>query len=211
RRHAGVHGPARARRDDVCPHARFQLSGRAVGRPQRGGGAQAGPEGAVPGPGAAPGAALQRQRRADLHRLQSQPVTDYSHIGVVGGGAWGTALASLARRAGRRVSLWSRDPSISQAIAAKRANPIYLPGVALEAGIEAARDLGDLASGDALLLVSPAQAVRALAPRLPGTSPIVICAKGIEASTGLLMPELMAELLPARPLAMLSGPSFAEE
>jgi len=138
-------------------------------------------------------------------------MTEVGHIGVVGGGAWGTALASLARRAGRRVSLWSRDPSISQAIATKRANPIYLPGVALEPGIEAARDLGVLVSCDALLLVSPAQAVRALAPRLPGTSPIVICAKGIEASTGLLMPELMAELLPARPLAMLSGPSFAEE
>ena len=108
-------------------------------------------------------------------------MNEYGHIGVVGGGAWGTALASLARRAGRRVTLWSRDPSISQAIATKRANPIYLPGVALEAGIEAARDLGVLASCDALLLVSPAQAVRGLAPRLPGSVSIVICAKGIEA------------------------------
>ena len=138
-------------------------------------------------------------------------MSEFGHIGVVGGGAWGTALASLARRAGRRVTLWSRDPSISQAIAIKRANPIYLPGTTLEAGIEAARDLGALASCDALLLVSPAQAVRSLAPRLPGTGPIVICAKGIEAATGLLMPELMAELVPGRPLAMLSGPSFAEE
>jgi glycerol-3-phosphate dehydrogenase (NAD(P)+) len=138
-------------------------------------------------------------------------VTDFDHIGVVGGGAWGTALASLARRAGRQVTLWSRDPSISQAIATKRANPIYLPGAALEPGIEAARDLGALASCDVLLLVSPAQAVRSLAPRLPGAGPIVICAKGIEAATGLLMPELMAELVPGRSLAMLSGPSFAEE
>ena len=55
-------------------------------------------------------------------------MTEFGHIGVVGGGAWGTALASLARRAGRRVTLWSRDPAISQAIATKRANPIYLPG-----------------------------------------------------------------------------------
>jgi glycerol-3-phosphate dehydrogenase (NAD(P)+) len=138
-------------------------------------------------------------------------VSDYGHIGVVGGGAWGTALASLARRAGRHVSLWSRDPSIAQAIATKRANPIYLPGIALEPGIEAARDLSALAACQALLLVAPAQAVRSLAPRLPGSGPIVICAKGIEASSGLLMPELMAELLPQRPLAMLSGPSFAEE
>src|SRR5260370_5335207 len=132
-------------------------------------------------------------------------------MGGVGGGAGGTALASLARRAGRQVTLWSRDPSISQAIATKRANPIYLPGAGLEAGIEAARDLAALASCDALLLVSPAQAVRWLALRRPGSGPIVICAKGIEAATGLLMPELMAELLPGRPLAMLSGPSFAEE
>src|SRR5260370_12075083 len=132
-------------------------------------------------------------------------------MGGVGGGAGGGALPSLARRAGRQVTLWSRDPSISQAIATKRANPIYLPGVTLEAGIEAARDLAGLASCDALLLVSPAQAVRSLAPRLPGMGPIVICAKGIEGETGLLIPELMTELLPSRPLAVLSGPSFAEE
>jgi glycerol-3-phosphate dehydrogenase (NAD(P)+) len=138
-------------------------------------------------------------------------VSAIGHIGVVGGGAWGTALACLARRASRRVTLWSRDPSISQAIATKRANPIYLPGVTLEAGIEAARDIAGLARCDALLLVSPAQAVRSLAPSLPGTGPIVICAKGIEAKSGLLMPEVMTELSPSRPLAVLSGPSFAEE
>ena len=134
-----------------------------------------------------------------------------SHIGVVGGGAWGTALACLARRAGRRVTLWSRDPAISRGIAQDRANPVYLPGIALEAGIEAALSLEAVASCDVLLLVCPAQAVRELAPRLPGGSPVVICAKGIEGSTGLLMPEVFEQIQPDRRLALLSGPSFAEE
>ena len=133
------------------------------------------------------------------------------HIGVVGGGAWGTALACLARRADRRVSLWSRDPAIASAIARDRANPVYLPGATLDAGIEAASDLAALGNCDALLLVCPAQAVREMAARLTGDAPVVICAKGIEASSGLLMPEVLADVLPGRPLAMLSGPSFAEE
>src|SRR5471032_2116546 len=88
-----------------------------------------------------------------------------AHIGVVGGGAFGTALACLARRAGREVTLWSRDPTISKAIATERKNDVYLPGIPLEAGIAAAPDLDALAKCDALLLVCPAQAVRALAER----------------------------------------------
>jgi glycerol-3-phosphate dehydrogenase (NAD(P)+) len=133
------------------------------------------------------------------------------HIGVVGGGAWGTALACLARRAGRRVTLWSRDPAISKAIATERANPVYLAGIPLDAGIEAATDLAALGACDVLLLVCPAQAVRELAHRLPGDSPVVICAKGIEASSGLLMPEVLEQVQPKRRIALLSGPSFAEE
>jgi glycerol-3-phosphate dehydrogenase (NAD(P)+) len=138
-------------------------------------------------------------------------MSDMGHIGVVGGGAWGTALACLARRAGRQVTLWSRDPSVSAAIAHDRSNPVYLPGFPLDDGIEAASDLAALGACDAILLVSPAQAVRELAARLAGAAPVVICAKGIEASSGLLMPEVLAEVLPGRPIAMLSGPSFAEE
>ena len=138
-------------------------------------------------------------------------MSSLGHIGVVGGGAWGTALACLARRAGRRVTLWSRDPAISNAIASDRANPVYLPGLALDAGIEAAPDLASLGNCDAVLLACPAQAVRVVAARLPGSSPVLICAKGIEAASGLLMPEVLAEVLPGRPIAMLSGPSFAEE
>ncbi len=132
-------------------------------------------------------------------------------IGVVGGGAWGTALACLARRAGREVTLWSRDPAISFAIAREQANPVYLPGHVLEPGIEAAPNLQALDDCGAILLACPAQAVRTLIRSLSGAGPLVICAKGIEAATGLLMPEVLAEELPGRAFAMLSGPSFAEE
>ncbi len=138
-------------------------------------------------------------------------MSDVMHIGIVGGGAFGTVLACLGRRAGRRVTLWSRDPSVAAAIARDRSNPVYLPGFPLDAGIEAASDLAALAACDAILLVCPAQAVRELAARLTGSAPVVICAKGMEVSSGLLMPEVLAEVLPGRPIAMLSGPSFAEE
>lgn len=133
------------------------------------------------------------------------------HIGVVGGGAWGSALACLARRAGRKVTLWSRDGAIARAIADERRNPVYLPCLTLEAGIEAATDLDNLRACQAILLACPAQALRELARRLPGGAPVVICAKGIEASSGLLMPEVLHEAMPRRAFAMLSGPSFAEE
>ncbi|MDP1752508.1 MAG: NAD(P)H-dependent glycerol-3-phosphate dehydrogenase [Reyranella sp.] len=138
-------------------------------------------------------------------------MTAVHHIGVVGGGAWGTALACLARRAGRKVTVWSRDPAISTAIAQQHANPVYLSGMTLDAGIEAAADLASLGACDTVLLACPAQAVRVVVASLPGSSPVVICAKGIEAVSGLLMPEVLGEVLPGRPLAMLSGPSFAEE
>lgn len=138
-------------------------------------------------------------------------MSDVHHIGVVGGGAWGTALACLARRATRRVTLWSRDPAISASIVHKRTNPVYLPGQVLEPGIEIAFALASLEACDAILLACPAQAVRTVAAGLPGTSPVVICSKGIETATGLLMPEVLAEVMPNRPFAILSGPSFAEE
>jgi glycerol-3-phosphate dehydrogenase (NAD(P)+) len=138
-------------------------------------------------------------------------VSTLGHIGVVGGGAWGTALACLARRAGRRVTLWSRDRSIAEAIARDRRNPVYLSDTTLEAGIEAAADLDALDSCGVVLLACPAQAVRELSARLAGSAPVVICAKGIETATGLLMPEVLEQTLPDRPIGMLSGPSFAEE
>jgi len=137
-------------------------------------------------------------------------------IGIIGGGAWGSALALTARRAGRDVVLWAREPEVAAAINRDHANPLFLPGVALDPAIGATTELAHAVRGaDALLLVAPAQHLRALAaglaPLLPAGLPVVICAKGIEEGTGALMSEVIAATLPHAPLAVLSGPTFASE
>jgi glycerol-3-phosphate dehydrogenase (NAD(P)+) len=135
-------------------------------------------------------------------------------IGVVGAGAWGTALAATARRAGRHVLLWAREAEVARSINETGRNPLFLPEVALE-GIGATTDLADLAGFDALLLVAPAQFLRGvcrdLRPHLRAGVPVVLCAKGIELSTGLLMSDVVNQELPGAPLAVLSGPTFAAE
>ena len=139
----------------------------------------------------------------------------YAHIGIVGGGAWGTALALTARRAGRRVTLWAREPDVVDDINRARRNERYLPGHAIEQGIVATPALPDAAACDVVLLVTPAQVSRVLAqelaPLVPASVPVVVCAKGIEAATGKLMPEVASEALPGHSISMLSGPTFAEE
>jgi glycerol-3-phosphate dehydrogenase (NAD(P)+) len=137
-------------------------------------------------------------------------------IGIIGGGAWGSALALTARRAGRDVVLWAREPEVAAAINRDHANPLFLPGVALDPAIGATTELAHAVRGaEALLLVAPAQHLRALAaglkPLLPAGLPVVICAKGIEEGTGALMSELVAATLPQAPRAVLSGPTFASE
>ncbi len=137
-------------------------------------------------------------------------------IGIIGGGAWGTALALTARRAGREVILWAREAEVVAAINRDHANPLFLPGVALDPAIRATADLSEAVAGaDALLLVVPAQHLRSLATALgkslPVPLPLVICCKGIEESGGALMSEVVAAALPAMPLAVLSGPTFAAE
>ncbi len=136
-------------------------------------------------------------------------------IGIIGAGAWGTALAATARVAGCGVTLWARSGALADEINAKHENPIYLPGVALDPLIRATDDLAEAAAADAVLLVTPAQRLREiarrLAPRLPASRPLVICAKGVEQGTLALMTEVLAESLPGRPLAVLSGPTFATE
>ena len=125
-----------------------------------------------------------------------------NRIGVIGAGAWGTALAAVAWRAGRAVVLWGRDP-------ARRA------AAAPDAGIEATADLARAARCDAALLAVPAQAVRevagALRPLLAADAPVVVCAKGIERGTRMTMSEVVGDVLPGRPVAVLSGPNFAGE
>ncbi len=136
-------------------------------------------------------------------------------IAVLGGGAWGTALAQAGRAAGREVLLWARDPALAGTINERHENPRYLPGIALDPAIRAGSDLAEAAERDLLLLVVPAQHLRTLAERLdplvPEERPLVVCSKGIEQGTGALMSEMLAEVLPGRPLAVLSGPTFARE
>jgi glycerol-3-phosphate dehydrogenase (NAD(P)+) len=136
-------------------------------------------------------------------------------VGVIGAGAWGTALAQVCARAGLAVALQAREAEVVQSIAAKRENALFLPGVILEPEITAVADMASLASCDLILAVAPAQhlrsALNALAPHLRAGAPVVLCAKGVEQGTLKLMTQVAAETLPDAPLAVLSGPSFAGE
>ncbi|MDE0276121.1 MAG: NAD(P)-dependent glycerol-3-phosphate dehydrogenase [Defluviicoccus sp.] len=136
-------------------------------------------------------------------------------IGILGAGAWGTALAVVAREAGREVVLWTRRKSLARSIVETGRNPDYLNGVALGPRIAATADPAEAAGADALLLAVPAQAVRKtcalLAPHLAPSVPVAVCAKGIERESAKTMSEVAGEALPGNPAAILSGPTFAAE
>lgn len=138
-------------------------------------------------------------------------------IGVIGGGAWGTALASVAARAnlGETVRLWALEKDVVTSVNKSHENTPYLAGIELDARIKATNDYADLADRDAVLLVPPAQHLRAvleaLAPHLEKQVPLIICSKGIEQGTMKLMGEVASEAAPGHPLAVLSGPSFAAD
>ncbi len=138
----------------------------------------------------------------------------FDHIAVIGAGAWGTALALTCARAGRSVTLFEHDTANAAALAQKRES-LFLPGVRLDDGIALAGDLADAARKQAILLVVPAQAVRAaataLAPLITERTPVIVCAKGIERGTKKFMAELVAECAPNAAPAILSGPSFAAD
>jgi glycerol-3-phosphate dehydrogenase (NAD(P)+) len=139
-----------------------------------------------------------------------------ARIAIIGGGAWGTALGCVARRAGHDAALWVRETDVVDAINAGKGNPIFLPGIALESGIVATNDMAvALAGADAVLLVAPSQFLRSVAasmrPHLKAGTPVVLCAKGIEHDTLALMTEAAAAALPGTPIAVLSGPTFARE
>lgn len=138
-----------------------------------------------------------------------------TRVGIVGAGAWGTALGMVARRAGRSVIQWAREPDVVEGINERHLNGKFLPGVILDPEIRATSDLGEATHADAVLLAAPAQNLRTIAQAAshtwrPGVAAI-ICAKGIEDGSGALMSEIVAETLPAAPVAVLSGPSFAAE
>jgi glycerol-3-phosphate dehydrogenase (NAD(P)+) len=139
-----------------------------------------------------------------------------SRLAVIGAGAWGTALAVAARRAGADPVLWARDPQLAAAINERHANPSFLPGIALDPAIIATADLSAATeTAEGALIVVPAQFVRALLTRLATVLPcgaqVLLCAKGIELGSLKTMSELAGEILPDSPIAVLSGPSFAGE
>ena len=137
-------------------------------------------------------------------------------IGVIGGGAFGTAMACVVRRSGHRVRLWALEREVAESINATHSNPHFLPGVALDPAIEATNDLASAArDADFLISAVPAQHVRqiagALRPFVRDGMPVVSCSKGIERGSCALMPEVLRDALPQAVIAVLSGPSFAKE
>ena len=138
----------------------------------------------------------------------------FQRIAVVGAGAWGTALANCAARAGRDVTLWARDAAVAAQLTTTRENP-RLPGVRLDERIAATGAIADAKQSDAVLLAVPAQDLRtaaiALAPHARAGTPIVACAKGIERGTHRFMTEIIGEEMPSALPAILSGPSFAAD
>lgn len=136
-------------------------------------------------------------------------------IGVIGGGAWGTALAQSFAGAGKKVIIWAREDDVVSNINNRHENTPFLPGIPLHENISATNDLALAAKAEALLLVTPAQYLRAtfenLKPHVAADVPLVICAKGIEIETGVLMSQIAAEMMPKNPLAILTGPTFAAE
>src|SRR3984957_13123840 len=139
----------------------------------------------------------------------------YSRIAILGGGAWGTALAIATIAAGRTTHLWAREEDVVTSITRDHENKRFLPGIALPKELSATGDLSHAVQADALLITAPAQVLgdfaRMLAPLIAPGMPVVICAKGIEKNTGRLLHEIVAEALPTASCAILSGPSFARE
>jgi glycerol-3-phosphate dehydrogenase (NAD(P)+) len=142
-------------------------------------------------------------------------MSGFKTVGVIGAGAWGTALAETCARAGLKAVVWAREPEVRVSIAERRENTLFLPGVTLSDAVSATGDFAALAGCDFILAVPPAQHLRAIltpfAFYCPPGLPVVLCAKGFEQGSGKLMTEVLAECLPQARAAVLSGPSFAAE
>lgn len=132
-------------------------------------------------------------------------------VGIIGGGAWGTALAQVAAEGGETL-LWAREPEVVESVNAAHENRLFLAGIPLDPRIRATADLSELAGCDALLVVTPAQHLRAVLGTMPPLEmPLILCAKGMEEATMELMHHVAAEVQPRAPVAVLSGPTFAHE
>src|SRR5512139_4167561 len=133
-------------------------------------------------------------------------------LAVIGGGAWGTALAQVAAQGGRETMLWALEDDVVTAVNRIHENPVYLKGIKLDPAIRATSNFSELAWADAWLVVTPAQHMRAVLKRSPCPNmPLVLCSKGIEEGSGKLLHEVAHEVCPTSPVAVLSGPTFAHE
>ncbi|HVY12492.1 MAG TPA: 2-dehydropantoate 2-reductase N-terminal domain-containing protein, partial [Alphaproteobacteria bacterium] len=139
----------------------------------------------------------------------------FQKIGIIGAGAWGTALAIALQAAGRDVKIWAREEAVVQFINTRHENAEFLHGVMLDPAIRAVDDFSALSDCQLILLCPPAQHMGTICKSLAGlaakTAPLVICSKGIDAQSGALMHEIVAAAMPGRPFAALSGPTFASE
>ena len=133
-------------------------------------------------------------------------------IAVIGGGAWGTALAQVAAAGGQDTLLWALEDDVVTAINRIHENPVYLKGLKLSPTIRATSNFSDLLGVDAWLVVTPAQHMRAVLSRTPCPNmPLILCSKGIEEGSGRMLHEVAREVCPTSPVAVLSGPTFAHE
>ena len=134
-------------------------------------------------------------------------------LGIIGGGAWGSALALVgAAGGGRETLLWAYEQEVVDAINSAHQNPAFLPGIPLDESIRATSDMGALAGADAWLIVTPAQHMRAVLATAPRCDkPMVLCSKGIEEQSGELLHRVAAQACPGARIAVLSGPTFAHE
>lgn len=142
----------------------------------------------------------------------SQP---FPSVTVLGAGAWGTALAQVAAAAGRKVTIWAREPEVIEGINTRCENPLFLPGIELNERVRATGGMEEAALSELILAAPPAQhmraVLRALRPNLKPGAPLVLCAKGVERGSLALMTDVVAEEIPDAAVAVLSGPGFAKD
>jgi len=133
-------------------------------------------------------------------------------IGIIGGGAWGTALAQVASAGGQDTLLWALEADVVAAVNSRNENPVFLSGLPLNPSIRATSDLADLNGCDAWLVVTPAQHMRAVLEQASDCSkPLILCSKGIEERSGQLLHKVAKQACPDAVVAVLSGPTFAHE
>ena len=133
-------------------------------------------------------------------------MSEIEKLAVIGGGAWGTALAQVAATGGRETLLWAMEDDVVTAINKIHENPVYLKGIKLDKAIRATSNFSDLSKVDAWLVVTPAQHMRAVLSRSPCPEmPLILCSKGIEDSSGKMLHDVARDVCPTSPVAVLSG------